>query len=92
MLALPAVYLRINDSKMQAAGVSTVKAIYAIEVLKSPLCRVDPANRPFDGPKGWGFSRLIPLDELRTANSPYLANDRLLLRVRLAVNDTVAAE
>ena len=82
---------------MRAAGVSTVKADYAIEVLKADQCSPYHIHigRSEDAPfstSGRGFPQLIPLDKLRPAGSPYLANDSLLLRVELTVNDTVAAE
>ena len=99
-LALPAVFLHINDSKMRASGVSTVKAGFSIEVLKADQSGPDiigtSEDSPFDSRagqhNGMGSYKLIPLDELHTATSPYLANDRLLLRVYLTVNGTVAAE
>ena len=94
-LSCRAVYLHINALKMQASGIRAVNAEFEIEVLKA-ACQCGPGRivrfeeSPF-GKYGFGSVQLVPLDQLQPTGSPYLSNDRLMLRVKLAVLDTVAA-
>jgi hypothetical protein len=97
VLTYTASYLWIDAAKMVASGVSAVKASFEISVLSKDLDGFDYTHRVTQhsftaSAVSWGWHQLIPLDQLRQADSPYVSNDRLLLRVdNLTVLNTVAA-
>ena len=88
-------YLQVNDAKVHAEGLSAVETCFKIEALCTPAGSTHPVVEGIDIPFGslyHGDGQLIPLEELRSANSRYLCNDRLLLRVVVAVTGTVPSE
>ena len=98
MLPCAAVFLCIKTAQLSSSGVSAVKASYEISALSKDLHCEDytPASADtvtFTGSSSrWGWRQFILLDQLRPAGSPYLSNNRLLLRVtNLTVLNTVAA-
>ena len=83
---------------MRASGVGAVKASFEISALSKDLDGEDythqiAATHSFSSSAASsGRPQFIPLDQLRPADSPYLSNDRLLLRVtNVTVLNTVAA-